>query len=105
MSGPWRVIVTPEADKDLRRLRKVRKVVWQHADELLDDLEADPTSIGDTCDPPLDGCRRVHFWNDRYRLVWLIEEFDGLVYVIGCDLKSATFYQRMAERLAGLVGR
>jgi mRNA-degrading endonuclease RelE of RelBE toxin-antitoxin system len=98
------VIITPEADGDLRRLSRVRRVAWQHANQLLDQLEADPEAVGDTCDPPLIGCRRVHFWNDKYRLVWQVVDVDRVVYVIGCDLKSPTFYHRMAERFAGLVG-
>lgn len=102
---PWHVNLTDEADADLRRLRKIRRKAWQEADGLLDELAKDPYGIGETCDPPLIGCRREHLWNDKYRLVWLIVEHDQRVDVLGCDLKEANFYTRMAERLAGLLRR
>jgi mRNA-degrading endonuclease RelE of RelBE toxin-antitoxin system len=102
---PWHVTITDEADKDLRRLRKVRRKAWQETDRLLDQLAVDPHALGATCDPPLVGCRREHFWNDKYRLVWRIVPQDRRVDVLGCDLKTQNFYGRMAERLAGLLGQ
>jgi hypothetical protein len=93
----------PPAGDDLRRLKKTRRKVWQAADRLLGDLETDPL-MGDSCGPPLVGARRLHFWNDKYRLVWYVDEEEREVDVLGCDLKTSNFYTRMAERFAGLIG-
>jgi mRNA-degrading endonuclease RelE of RelBE toxin-antitoxin system len=101
--GQWHVNVTPEAADDLRRLRHTRRKVWRDADGLLDQLTVDPTVLGDGMDPPFVSCRRCHFWNDKYRLVWRIVADEKRVDVLGCDLKTPTFYNRMAERLVGLL--
>jgi hypothetical protein len=47
----------------------------------------------------------VHFWNDAYRLAWRIVVEERRVDVLGCDLKTPTFYSRIAERLAGLLNQ
>jgi hypothetical protein len=100
----WLVNITDEADADLRRLRRVRKKVWRQADALLDVLENDPLTLGEPCDPPLVGVRSLHFWNDKYRMVWLVVETDERVDVLACGLKDSEFYRRVEERLAGLLG-
>lgn len=100
--GSWQVIVTPEAQDDLRRLSKRRRKVWQEAKRLTQGLEQDPF-VGESCDPPLVDVRRMHFWNDKYRLAWRIVEDDARVDVLAIDLKSPRFYERVLERLLGLT--
>ena len=100
--GPWRVTVTPEAQRDLKQLRRRHKKCYGQARELLVRLETSPY-IGEGCNPPFPlGVRRVHFWGDRYRLVWIVISGDRRVDVLGCDLKNPTFYGRMYERLVRL---
>lgn len=104
---PWLVNVTDEADEDLRRLRRARRTwkVWQEAVRLSTELEADPFALGDSCEPPLEGVRRVHFWNDKYRLVWLVIEDERRVDVLAVGLKDPTFYDRVLIRFDDLRQR
>jgi mRNA-degrading endonuclease RelE of RelBE toxin-antitoxin system len=101
----WLVNLTDEADADLKRLRKRHRKAWQEADAILDQLEEDPF-IGDDCDPPLERVRREKFWNDRYRIAWLIIPEEQRVDVLSAGLKAhGRFYNVVSERLGASDGR
>jgi Txe/YoeB family toxin of Txe-Axe toxin-antitoxin module len=104
MAPPWLINITDEADADLRRLRKVRRKVWRRADGIIESLKQDPY-IGESCEPPWEAMRNIHFWNDQYRLAWSIYEEFERVDVLACDLKTQHFYGRAFETLVGLPDR
>jgi hypothetical protein len=54
---------------------------------------------GNACNPPLEGVRRLHFWNDKYRIAWLVVEEFRRVDVLAVGLKDPTFYDRVRIRL------
>lgn len=71
----------------------------------MEKLEVDPWGTGDTCDPPIEGLRRVHFWNDAYRLVWLVVPDVRRVDVIAVGRKVPTFYDEVRQRFDALRAR
>jgi Txe/YoeB family toxin of Txe-Axe toxin-antitoxin module len=100
----WRVEIVDEAHADLKRLYRRRRKVWQTVIRLIQELETDPY-CGDSCDPPLEDLRRRRFWNDRYRLVWLVVPDEQEVDVLMVAEKDSTLYEAVYLRLRDVVDR
>jgi mRNA-degrading endonuclease RelE of RelBE toxin-antitoxin system len=95
----WFVNVTEEAEADLKFLRRRHRKVYQQAAELIGNLELRADTMGDSCEPPLSGVRRLHFWNDEYRLVWNVMPDDRRTDVWAVGRKTSRFYEDVARRL------
>lgn len=98
----WPVFLTDQAREHLDHLKKRNRKVWRAATELAESLGRDPF-VGASLAPPFeDGSRRLHFWRDKYRLVWLVRLEDRSVDVLAVGLKTPNFYNRVLEGL-GLI--
>lgn len=84
---------------DLRLVRKRNTKAYNQARARMKSLATDPYQ-GDSCAPPLpEGTRRLHFWRDIYRLVWLVNDAERSVTVLAALPKALNPYDKAALRL------
>lgn len=100
----WAVEATPLAEDDLTYLRRHHRAVRQHVRrKLLPKLQANP-KMGEPLKNSLAGVRSIHFWKDRYRLAYVLDESDRQrprIVVVSVGLKNG-FYDTVKQRLAGM---
>lgn len=72
----------PEAAADLRRLRNRARTVYNKAESMLDLICEHADEIGYALTGEWEGCRAVHFADDKYRIVWEVDDDRGLVIAL-----------------------
>lgn len=97
---------TGHAEDDLDFLGKHHKNVRQHfRTRVQPSIEANPHD-GEPLRDELEGVWVLHFWNDKYRVAYVIDEEQGSdpqVIVVGVGLKDG-FYDTIADRIASIGG-
>lgn len=92
----WRVGTTPHADEDLERLRRQPKPFQEAVRLIRITLPQDPY-VGAELQDELAGIRRVHFYYDRYRMMWKVFPSEKEVHVLCVELKNQSLYNRLFD--------
>jgi len=102
----WSIETTPLDEEDLTYLKRHQRGVRQHVrSKVLPTLLTNPRS-GEELERELAGAWSYHFWNEKYRLAYKLDESDQdhpKIVVLGIGLKDG-FYKTLAERLRSIGG-
>ena len=106
MPSEWSIEATPLAEDDLTYLRRHQRAVRQHVlNKVLSTLRTNPRG-GEELQRELAGVWSYHFWNEKYRLAYILDESDQdhpKIVVLGIGLKDG-FYKTLTERLRSIGG-